>query len=168
MCDYSLCGLPNRLAVEGEELEVHKFSTGSMGLRSPVRMECKPVEQIVCNGAWGRVKHFFRSIALAAEQGSQITETVVCMPPGADLILRGIPAHLQRRYGIEEDEGVKFVQTSANVNSYRDAVQFENGRTAGLQELPEGLRIEVLSLARVFAPNLRDVGARGRPAEMLT
>ena len=25
MCDYSLCGLPNRLAQEGEEFVVHKF-----------------------------------------------------------------------------------------------------------------------------------------------
>ena len=24
MCDYSLCGIPNRLAVEGEELVVHR------------------------------------------------------------------------------------------------------------------------------------------------
>src|SRR3954454_7268757 len=34
MCDYSLHGLPNRLAVEGEELVTHRFSTGSMGLAS--------------------------------------------------------------------------------------------------------------------------------------
>ena len=34
MCDYSLCGIPNRLAVEGEELVVHRFSTGSMGMAS--------------------------------------------------------------------------------------------------------------------------------------
>ena len=34
MCDYSLCGIPNRLAVEGEALVVHRFLTGSMGLAS--------------------------------------------------------------------------------------------------------------------------------------
>ena len=32
MCDYSLAGLPNRLAVEGEQLVVHRFQTGAMGL----------------------------------------------------------------------------------------------------------------------------------------
>ena len=35
MCDYSLAGNPNRLAVEGEQLVVHRFSTGSLGLASP-------------------------------------------------------------------------------------------------------------------------------------
>ena len=34
MCDYSLTGIPNRLAVEGEELVVHRFRTGSLGLAS--------------------------------------------------------------------------------------------------------------------------------------
>jgi hypothetical protein len=32
MCDYSLAGVPNRLAVEGEQLVVHRFPTGSVGL----------------------------------------------------------------------------------------------------------------------------------------
>jgi hypothetical protein len=31
MCDYSLAGIPNRLAIEGEQLVVHQFSTGSLG-----------------------------------------------------------------------------------------------------------------------------------------
>ena len=34
MCDYSLAGIPNRLAVEGERLVACRFSTGSMGLAS--------------------------------------------------------------------------------------------------------------------------------------
>src|SRR5258705_8608445 len=34
MCDYSLAGNPKRLAVEGEQLVVHRFSTGSLGLAS--------------------------------------------------------------------------------------------------------------------------------------
>jgi hypothetical protein len=34
MCDYSLGGLPNRLAVDGEELIVHRFPTHSIGLAS--------------------------------------------------------------------------------------------------------------------------------------
>ena len=32
MCDYSLMGIPNRLAREGEELVVYEFRTGSRGL----------------------------------------------------------------------------------------------------------------------------------------
>ena len=32
MCDYSLMSFPNRLATEGEELLVHRFSSGAKGL----------------------------------------------------------------------------------------------------------------------------------------
>jgi hypothetical protein len=35
MCDYSLAMLPNRLAVAGAELVVHRFLTGSKGLAPP-------------------------------------------------------------------------------------------------------------------------------------
>ena len=35
MCDYSLMGIPNRLAEEGEELVSHRFPTGSVGFASP-------------------------------------------------------------------------------------------------------------------------------------
>ena len=34
MCDYSLTGLRTRLAVEGEELIIYRFPTGSIGLTS--------------------------------------------------------------------------------------------------------------------------------------
>jgi len=32
MCDYSLAHFPNRLAVEGEQLIVHRFDSGTLGL----------------------------------------------------------------------------------------------------------------------------------------
>ena len=35
MCDYSLQGIENRLAKEGEVLVVHRFYSGSKGLTSP-------------------------------------------------------------------------------------------------------------------------------------
>ena len=34
MCDYSLQGIRNRLAEQGEILVVHRFQTGSKGLTS--------------------------------------------------------------------------------------------------------------------------------------
>ena len=43
MCDYSLHGLENRLAEEGEVLVVHQFYSGSKGLTSPEYL--KPTEQ---------------------------------------------------------------------------------------------------------------------------
>ena len=38
MCDYSLQGLPNRLAGEGEQLVTHRFPTQSIGLASPWKL----------------------------------------------------------------------------------------------------------------------------------
>ena len=35
MCDYSLQGIRNRLAEQGEILVVHRFQTGSKGRTSP-------------------------------------------------------------------------------------------------------------------------------------
>jgi hypothetical protein len=35
MCDYSLYSIQTRLAVEGEDLVVHRFATGSLGLTAP-------------------------------------------------------------------------------------------------------------------------------------
>ena len=39
MCDYSLMAIPNRLAVSGEELIVHRFEAGSVGLASAFDFE---------------------------------------------------------------------------------------------------------------------------------
>src|SRR6266571_6165963 len=65
MCDYSLAGVPNRLAVEGEQLVVHRFAPGSVGLASP------------CS-------------SLSSKE-----TPAVCIPPGARLRLRDIPQALQ-------------------------------------------------------------------------
>jgi hypothetical protein len=45
MCDYSLTGMPNRLAEEGEVLVTYRFSTGSLGLASPSDL-CKTVAAV--------------------------------------------------------------------------------------------------------------------------
>jgi hypothetical protein len=121
MCDYSLCGIPNRLAAEGEELVVHKFSTGSMGLACPADL---PVPEALREPAIK--KTFWQSF-----------------------ILKDIPADLQRQCRVSEEEGVMFTQLSADVNSYRDAIRFSNGYQIRLQDLREGMRVEVLSLAGV-------------------
>ena len=86
MCDYSLAGMPNRLAVEGENLMVHRFSTGSIGLASP--------------GAW------------ESRWWSKQTPAV-CIPPGARLRRRDIPKNLQQECGVGGTEGVTFVQLNA-------------------------------------------------------
>jgi len=144
MCDYSLCGIPNRLAAEGEELVVHKFSTGSMGLASPADLPApQPVAETTKKTFWQAVKSFFEPIRQPA------VAPAVCIPPGAQLIMKDIPADLQRQYRVSAEEGVVFTQISADVNSYRDAVRFSNGYQVRLQDLREGMRVEVLSLAGV-------------------
>jgi len=117
MCDYSLAGISKRLAVEGEQLVVHRFSTGSLGLASPCA-------SLVSAGT-----------------------PAVCIPHGARLRLRDIPQDLQLRFGLNKIEEVTFVQQSAEAYQYRDAVRFQNGREVLLQRLRCGQQVEVLSLA---------------------
>ena len=125
MCDYSLAGVPNRLAVEGEQLVVHPFPTGSLGLASPC-------SQLLSKGT-----------------------PAVCIPPGARLRLRNIPQALQLRFGLNATEEVIFVQLSAEAYQYRDAVRFQNGREILLQRLGCGQQVEVLSLASGDIPERR-------------
>src|SRR5262245_7521332 len=121
MCDYSLCGIPNRLAAEGEELVVHKFSTGSMGLASPADLPVpEALRETTKKTFWQSVKSFFEPSRVPA------VAPAVCIPPGARLILKDIPADLQRQCQVSDEENVVFTQISADVNSYRDAVRFSN------------------------------------------
>jgi|SRR5579872_4013074 len=140
MCDYSLHGLPNRLAREGEELLAHRFCTGAMGLASPAEL-CRAVhsEKGERHGFWSAIKAAILPAALA-------DAPAVCIPPGARLRLTGIPVGLQRDLDVGPDEIVTFTQTSVMANAYHDAVRFANGRQALLQFLKEGQRVRVLSL----------------------
>ena len=118
MCDYSLAHFPNRLAVEGEQLVVHRFQTGTLGL------------------APASLKRFF----------SQASVPAVCVPPGARLLLQDIPERLQQALNVGSAEEVTFVEQSADAFRYRDAVRFGNGHEILLQQLASGQRVLVLSL----------------------
>jgi hypothetical protein len=155
MCDYSLCGIPNRLAAEGEELVVHKFTTGSMGLASPADLPVPEAlrEPAVKRSFWESFKSFFEPSRQPA------VAPAVCIPPGAHLILKDIPVDMQRQCRVSDEEGVVFTQLSADVNSYRDAIRFNNGFQMRLQDLREGMRVEVLSLAGVteYTPVMSEI-----------
>jgi hypothetical protein len=125
MCDYSLASLPNRLAMEGEQLEVQRFSTGTLGL-TPL---CRGLKQLL-----------FLFLCPSSTPA-------VCVPPGARLLLWDIPEHLQQRLGVSAAEEVVFVQQSLSAFAYRDAVRFANGREILLQYLRCGQRVDVLSLS---------------------
>lgn len=140
MCDYSLMHLPNRLAREGEALVVHRFPSGSKGLTSPDDLHPKPGPDAPRHSFWTMVKDFFNP-----ENACSLP--AVCIPPGARLRLQDIGEDLQRKYKLASDEEVTFEQLSEVVNTYRDAVCFRNGLKLRLQELSEGQRVTVVSLA---------------------
>jgi hypothetical protein len=143
MCDYSLCGIPNRLAVDGEELVVYRFSTGSMGLASLADLQtCEEIKKAAPRKTfWQCLKSFFE------EPDQSGAASAVCVPPGASLIVTNIPADLQRRCRVSQEEAALFTQISADINSYRDAVRFHSGCEVRLQDLREGIHVQVLSVA---------------------
>jgi hypothetical protein len=142
MCDYSLMAIPNRLAVPGEELIVHRFEAGSIGLASAFDLrriqECRKAQ---FRGVWPTIKAFFipsdsRSIP------------AVCIPPGARLLISDIPAKLQRECGFQDDvQEAVFTQVTSAVNTFRDAVRFQNSVEVLLQRFEEGQRVRVLDLS---------------------
>ena len=144
MCDYSLHAFPNRLAAEGEELVIHRFGGGSLGLASAADvcpMNTATSGRSTWTLSWENIKNWFSP---AARPSKKIA--AVCIPPGATLVLKDIPRGLQRELGVGEMEEVTFVETSANVNTYRDAVRFKNQSQILLQALHEGQRVHVVSL----------------------
>jgi hypothetical protein len=124
-----------------------------MGLISA--MDFWPVERSLARvpgkGFWARIKSIFD------DTSSLRAATVVCVPSGAQLILKDVPEDLQRRWNIEEKESVFFLQINANVNSYRDAVHFRNGIEVLLQSLREGIRVHVLSLGNAPVDSERNL-----------
>ena len=143
MCDYSLHAFANRLADDGEELVLHRFFGGSMGLASPD--EVAPLSPPILpsnRGFW-----FLRTLRrwFVVEIAGERQPCAVCIPPGATVILRDIPASLQREFGVDATEEVTFLQTTANANTYRDALRFSNQRQILLQSLRPGQRVSVVS-----------------------
>jgi hypothetical protein len=142
MCDYSLLGMTNRLAIEGERLQVYRFPTSTLGLTSPAELQ-KLKEKSAPrpgDGLWSRIKNWF-------SVSGELAAPAVCIPPGARLRLRDIPERLQRQLDVGADEEVTFAQLSAEPFSYRDAVRFNNGKEVLLQKLEVGQRVEVLCLS---------------------
>ena len=149
MCDYSLMTVPNRLARDGEELVIHRFPTGSLGLASPddVKRAAAPAPP-VRKSVWQTIRDFFDPPAVAAV-------CAVCIPPGATLEIRDIPERLQKQWGVSSEETGVFTQISAAVNTYRDAVRFNNGKEVRLQDMREGMRARVLTVEFAEAVELQ-------------
>jgi hypothetical protein len=135
--------IPNRLAVSGEELVVHRFEAGAVaGLASPCDLRKRQdYRRVQSHGFWQRLKEFF-------DRPSAPAIPAVCIPPGARLLVRDIPAKLRRECGFQKDiEEAVFTQITAAEDTYRDAVRFPNGIEVLLQRFTDGQRVRVLSLS---------------------
>ncbi len=108
MCDYSLHTYPNRLAAEGEDLVVHRFGAGSLGLASPADLAPVISANKTRGTFWSQVKAWFQGRNPKWEAEKRVP--AVCIPPGARLVLWDIPKNLQREFGVGEVEEVQFVQ----------------------------------------------------------
>lgn len=140
MCDYSLMALPNRLAVRGEELLVHRFEVGSVGLAPACEIRTQTGWTQSSNRSfWSKLKAWF-----VAPVPSQCT--AVCIPPGAQLLVRDFPLPLQRLLSLESATQ-KVTFTQVGTAGYRDAIRFSNGAELLLQRLAEGQRVRVLALS---------------------
>jgi hypothetical protein len=135
MCDYSLHGIKNRLAEEGETLIVHRFRSGSKGLTSPQYLDDASRQ------GKGWIAAFKKIFATPPE------ECAVCVPEGAKLMLHGISRAFQQAYAVGENEPVIFRQLSLEATTYRDAVEFKNGVKVRIQELEDSQTAEVISLS---------------------
>ena len=155
MCDYSLMAVPSRLAVCGEELVAHRFDTGAKGFVSSsdaqrlVDSKIKPKDPL--KRLWWMLME------------PPVRCTAVCIPPGARLWMREVPKKLERDHGIRAvSQEVVFTQTSAETY-FRDALRFAEGQQVSLQELEEGLRVQVISMSssEYTIPDLRETEPGG-------
>lgn len=94
MCDYSLMGVPNRLAREGEDLVLYQFRTGARGLTEATSVTNTDTAQPGCKS--------FRSFAkwLFGELEPNPKRVAVCIPPGARLLLSDIPEDVQHSLAV--------------------------------------------------------------------
>jgi hypothetical protein len=135
MCDYSLMMVPNRLAMEGEELVAHKFQSGTTGFVSCSDFTIWRAERR-SRSLWHHLKGWFAS--------KPDPTPVVCIPPGARLRVEPGPESLTGRLQSGSAELATFTELSAEANQHRDALCFDDGAVVRLAMLAEGQRVKVL------------------------
>jgi hypothetical protein len=154
MCDYSLMAIRNRLATEGDRLVAHRFASGTTGLVSVNDFNAWQAGRP--KRLWAKIKNCF-----AVDTGPA---PVVCVPPGAQLLLEEIPRSLREQFHLNPLENATFTQLSAQANRHRDGLLFSNGTSMLLQLLPEGQTVRVLRCSSVdaFEPSPEEVGIMQR------
>jgi len=143
MCDYSLMMVPNRLAMEGEELVAHRFQSGTTGFVCSSDFSAWKAER-PSKSFWQRLRACFE---LAAEPAP-----VVCIPPGARLLVEPAPESPNSSSHSGSSRLATFTQLSAEANQHRDALCFDDGAIVRLNMLSEGQRVKVLRLSSIEEP----------------
>jgi len=138
MCDYSLMMVPNRLAIEGEELVAHRFQSGTTGLVSCSDFKIWQAERR-SKSIWQRLRNCFSSVPDPTP--------VVCIPPGARLRLDQLSGFPKEQFNLGFSELATFTQLSAEANQHRDALCCDNGAVVRLAMLAEGQKVKVLRLS---------------------
>jgi CheY-like chemotaxis protein len=156
MCDYSLMAIPNRVAVSGDELVVHRFQTGSLGLASASDLrKGQDRLKVQRHGFLQRLSQFLNRPDIQSPPA-------VCIPPGARLLVQDIPMRLQHEGRFKEVEEAVFIQVTEHVNTFRDAVRFQNGVEIPLQNFDEGQRIRVVELSTALNTAAAPEGEQSR------
>lgn len=137
MCDYSLHAQDNRLARDGDELVLTAFPGGSLGFAEASAL---PKESWLAQAR--RYLGYLRGRGRAAEPDRCLM--AVCLPPGAEVRVAGIPVRFQKALGLPETSAAVFDQVSADAYTYRDALRFGSNRPILLQRFDAGLRVTVL------------------------
>ena len=113
MCDYSLHGVPNRLAVHGDQLITFRFSTGSIGL-ADVNSVTEGFREKPQRGMWAALRDYY-----CASPENIIRENViraVCVPPGARPRLRVTGGSRENRFC--ECQRLQFFCASCPIHVY--------------------------------------------------
>jgi len=158
VCDYSLHGIKNRLANEGEQLFIHRFHTGSKGLASVTDLRNLDKPAPAGAGVWARFKCWVENQQRWINDDLKRALPAVCIPPGARLQMDRIPSLMQKQFGVGPREEVTFVQLTAEPFRYRDAIRFNNGQEILLQKLSDGLRVDGVLLAKGQKSTLSESG----------
>jgi hypothetical protein len=137
----SLEVIPTLLATEGQQLAIHAFVDGAIGFAAPEAVRrlhkfrhAEPGIKSCFTRSLARVFRFRRTAPPVP---------AIYVPGGTCVILKDIPPEIQAKYTVQREEGAALVETQGSPNCLR----FANGREVFLRDLPDGMLLEVLSLA---------------------
>src|SRR5262245_61810262 len=146
MCDYSLHGLENRLAKEGERLFVNKFRTGCKGFASEDDFHQLHAWRKAPAGmnVIKRIGFFFAEAWRHREEAMETSRyymPAICLPHGSTLRIVSSPVepHLQLASGAVVGREVQLVQVTPEAMRFRDAIIYPDNKAVGplsLQALP--------------------------------